>query len=226
MNPWNGEQILCARTADLPAEWLPPAGAVPLDEPRLLDTLGRIQPWWRARAEAEHDPRSKQWIPYVLVQNRQGELAVYRRRGTEARLHGLWSIGIGGHINPADADPAPPGQDLRSFWRRAFWSGLQRELAEEFPAVSGHGCTRFLGLIHESQTELGQVHLGAVFLHTVTEARPQGGPELGDLRWLPVARLRNGTGPFARLEQWSKLALRLLESASIDRETTQAGLPG
>ncbi|MCS7091416.1 MAG: NUDIX domain-containing protein [Verrucomicrobiota bacterium] len=212
MNGRNGECVLCAWTAELPVEWLPPEGIVPLTEQELLDTLARIRPCWRPRDEAEHDPATKQWIPYVLVQNCRGDLAAYRRRGTEARLHGLWSVGIGGHINPLDAPQAD--NDLRSFWQGALWAGLRRELAEEFPAVSANGSTRFLGLIHENQTELGQVHLGAVFLHTVPQACPVGGSELADLHWFPrvkLSRNRNATPPF---ELWSRLALQLLAHVS------------
>ena len=78
----------------------------------------------RPRPEMEEDPSYRQIIPYVVL-TRGDEVLVLRRlkKGGEKRLHGLLSIGVGGHINPVDeagrgagrpagaqADsPAPPG---------------------------------------------------------------------------------------------------------------------
>lgn len=207
---WDGEQVLCVRTTELPGEWLPEEGVVPLSERELLSVLARIRPWWRRRSEAEHDPSGKQWIPYVLVRNGRGELAVYRRRGAEPRLHGMWSVGIGGHVNPEDAPEGPEARELKMFWRAVLWAGLRRELAEEFPGAAASGHTRFLGLIHESRTLLGQVHLGAVFLHSVSEVSPCAGPELGQLQWLAPVAAGGCEWPLERFELWSRLALELL----------------
>lgn len=207
------EQILCARTADLPPTWLPEAGAIPLHESVLLDILASISPHWLTRPAAENDPAFKQWIPYVLVQNDCQQLAAYPRRGTEARLHGLWSVGIGGHINLQDLRAAKVSSDLRHFWQQALWAGLRRELQEEFPAAA-RGTTRFLGLIHESCTKVGRVHLGAVFFHEVCGKPHPPGPELTDLQWLPRAAFGHGDWLPERFELWSRLALELL--ADID----------
>src|ERR1041385_5533709 len=55
------------------------------------------------RSEAEHDRRYKQLIPYVLLIH-DDQLLRYRRGkgGEETRFHGLYSIGIGGHISEED----------------------------------------------------------------------------------------------------------------------------
>src|SRR5436305_13220039 len=55
------------------------------------------------RSDAEHDKRYKQLIPYVLLIC-DGRILRYRRGrgGQEARLHGLYSVGIGGHISDTD----------------------------------------------------------------------------------------------------------------------------
>src|SRR5512139_840255 len=63
------------------------------------------------RSEAEHDPRYKQLIPYVLLIC--GDIILRYRRGRggqETRLHGLYSVGIGGHI--ADVDHGLFSKDL------------------------------------------------------------------------------------------------------------------
>ena len=60
---------------------------------------------FRPRAEAEADPSWKQIIPYLLL--RDGERIFLMRRtraGGDERLHDRYTIGIGGHVNPEDAD--------------------------------------------------------------------------------------------------------------------------
>ena len=55
------------------------------------------------RSDAEQDKRYKQLIPYVLV-IRNDKILRYRRGrgGQETRLHGLYSVGVGGHISEDD----------------------------------------------------------------------------------------------------------------------------
>src|ERR1700756_5371288 len=55
------------------------------------------------RSDAEQDRRYKQLIPYVLVICNEKILRYRRGRGgQETRLHGLYSVGIGGHISQED----------------------------------------------------------------------------------------------------------------------------
>src|SRR5580704_1879113 len=56
------------------------------------------------RSEAEQDRRYKQLIPYVLILCK-GKILRYRRGkgGQETRLHGLYSVGVGGHISEEDS---------------------------------------------------------------------------------------------------------------------------
>lgn len=211
MNIATSEQVLCSLTTSLPATWLPEAGFVPMTEPVLFETLGRLDPQWLPRSQAETDARFKQWIPYVLIQNPQGELAAYPRKGTEARLHGLWSLGIGGHINPQDA--APANSPCAAEWQHLLWSGLRRELAEEFPGAAT-GRTSFLGLIHEDQSAVGRVHLGAVFLHQPDNPTGTAGQEISGLCWIPEGQLRTIDWPLERFELWSRLALQLFKHIS------------
>src|SRR5437867_10023221 len=56
------------------------------------------------RSDAEQDKRYKQLIPYVLVIFNDRILRYRRGRGgQETRLHGLYSVGIGGHISEEDS---------------------------------------------------------------------------------------------------------------------------
>lgn len=204
--PKSIEHALCAPSESLPPEWRPEEGFVPLTEEQLMAGLASVPMEWVPRDRAEQDPGFKQWIPYVVVRNAVGELAAYPRRGGESRLHGLWSLSIGGHVNPVDSGEV--GRNGKS-WMDALARGLRRELAEEFPAaLSGH--TRFLGLVHESRTLVGQVHLGAVFLHSIATRPERGGSELTGLRWLPESVPGTGVWPWERFELWSQLGVRLL----------------
>jgi predicted NUDIX family phosphoesterase len=163
------------------------------------------------RSHAEHNPQYKQWIPYVLLLDPQQKIAVYARQGTETRLHGLWSLGIGGHINPCDA-----AADCQPFsWAQTIRNCLRRELAEEYPAAC-RGRTTFLGLIHENQTSVGLVHLGLVFLHQLSHRPGPPGPELGNLQWLaPELIGRDSLWPLEKFEIWSQLALQLLPPLTL-----------
>lgn len=203
------EQVLCTPTSMLPLEWLPTAGAVAMSEEALLEVLSGMDPVWLPRSAAEVDPGFKQWIPYGLVRAPCGRLACYRRRGSERRLKGVRSLGIGGHVNPVDARERA---GLPFSWRRVLWNGFQRELTEELPAAVP-GSTRFLGLIHESQSAVGRVHLGLAFLHQTSTPAPMDGGELGDVEWTrwPWEVEASEDAP----ELWSKLALSLLESPCV-----------
>ncbi|MCF7765372.1 MAG: NUDIX domain-containing protein [Verrucomicrobia bacterium] len=200
------ETVLCSRVEDLPADWLPESGHLRLAESCLVETLSRFAPVWCPRSRAETDLTLKQWIPYVLVRDSAGRFAAYPRKGTEGRLHGLWSMGIGGHINPQDAEDARLGADA---WSRLLWNGLRREVEEEFPGLGG-GEIRFLGLIHEDRSSVGRVHVGAVFLCAALSQDLCPGSELSGLRWLAPEELGRGEWGWERFELWSRLGFELL----------------
>lgn len=204
--PSSPEIVLCSPTASLPPSWLPRSGAVPLSESALLSALAPIPPVWLPRSIAETDPTHKQWIPYGLIREPTGRWACYRRRGSESRLRGIRSLGIGGHINPIDA-PSPDSAEAP--WRSLFWNGFLRELAEELPAAVPGG-SQFLGLIHEDLSPVGRVHIGVVFLHQTTTPLPLDPGELDPLEWLtdPSA----SSTPDDDLELWSRLALEFHRS--------------
>src|SRR5216684_40627 len=77
------------------------------------------------RSDAEKDIRYKQLIPYILLIC-NGKILRYRRGrgGQETRLHGLYSVGIGGHISEED-------NSLFSSDRGGYQDGMRRELMEE-----------------------------------------------------------------------------------------------
>ena len=55
------------------------------------------------RQAAEIDPSLKQIIPYLVLRDGDCIFLMKRTRaGGDARLHDLYSIGVGGHLNPGD----------------------------------------------------------------------------------------------------------------------------
>jgi predicted NUDIX family phosphoesterase len=103
---------------------------------------------FRPRSEAETDSSWKQVIPYLLL--RDGDRIFLMRRtraGGDARLHDLYSIGVGGHVNPEDGD---------------VLGGLRREWAEEIDADFEPDFDP-LGVLNDDDTPVGAVHLGLVY---------------------------------------------------------------
>lgn len=137
-------------------------------------------------------------------------MAAYPRGGGESRLHGRWSIGVGGHVNRQDS---PKDFTGAAGWKTALWQGMRRELQEEFPAAAT-GDPQFLGLIHEAGSPVGQVHLGLVFLQEVNADLSSAGSDLTGLCWLPPSAFGSEEWPVHRFEFWSQLAYQLLEHAS------------
>ncbi len=199
MQSKSNELVLCSERSVLPPTWLPDEGQLLIEEPALIARLNLTDVHWLPRDQAEIDTNFKQWIPYILLRNPRGELAAYPRQGTEKRLHGLWSVGLGGHINPVDG----------STWAAALWNGLRRELQEEFPSAAG-GTTRLVGIINEEKTAVGRVHIGAVFLHETETLESSAATELDGMEWLAQDCVGNTEWPIEHFELWSRLALQLL----------------
>lgn len=109
------------------------------------------------RDQAEVDPAYKQIIPYCIL--RYGEqIFRYKRSGWagEKRLQGLFSIGVGGHINRSDELPLLADVTSILDWAR------DRELAEEF-RVHFSSPPRLVALLNEDGTEVARVHFGVIY---------------------------------------------------------------
>ncbi len=125
----------------------------------VLDVIGRHSTF-RPRSEVEDDPSVKQIIPYLIVRHR-GQLFLFQRSpaGGEARLHGKYSIGVGGHINWSDVEGAAD----------VVAAGLRRELEEEL-TIDGPWRARLVGVLNDDRNRVGQVHFGLV--HIVEVEKP------------------------------------------------------
>ncbi len=200
------ERVLVVERSSLfSGRW--PQGFVPVADPvPLLDQLERTG-FFVPRPEAEDNPSWKQPIPYCLVTRGQQILTVRRTRGqSEQRLHGLHSIGLGGHVQPEDRGAEP-----------LFERALRRELGEELELP---GLNRlqplFLGLLNDDSNPVGQVHVGLVY-------RLEVSPDVDRQKSVQIRERSKRTGGFrslvgsenlwqdrSRFETWSRILLEAL----------------
>ncbi len=128
------------------------------DVQRYLDKLF-VQgvPRFIPRSQAEADHTYKQLIPYVIMACDGRYLSYVRgRRAGETRLVGNRSIGIGGHINPADDMPL-----FNANFYETYLAAVEREVAEEVSVEASHK-DRVAALLNDESNEVGRVHLGIV----------------------------------------------------------------
>jgi len=188
------EQVLVIPRAAIMADpgWLGLREAGMADFEALVAREGRFE----TRAEMERDRRFKQVIPYLVLRDGLRYFLMRRTRaGVDERLHDRWSIGVGGHLNPGDGD---------------LGGGLRREWAEEVEADFTPEF-RLVGLLNDDTTDVGSVHVGAVF---VAEAagRPVGIRETEKLSGA-FADPEAVAAVSGDLETWSRLVFEALESA-------------
>jgi len=193
------EQILVVPRADL--FWDGPfrgVSSVGLDE-----YLARVRQFglFRRRGDVEDDASLKQIIPYLVVQS-SGRYMLFQRTqaGGEGRLHGLYSIGVGGHVARADVG----GEDGVGSEDDAVAAGLRRELDEEL-IVDGPWTARLAGVLNDDDNAVGQVHFGLVHVVNV----PSGRVAIRETDRLTgrLAGIGEVRAAYAQMETWSQLVL-------------------
>ena len=157
------------------------------------------------RPQAEVDPSHKQLIPYVIMSHAGKYLSYVRgRRAGEARLVGNRSIGIGGHINPADDMPLFNAD----FYETTYLNAVEREVAEEVCVEANH-TDSIVGLLNDDSNEVGSVHLGVVHHWTLdSPAVSKREQMITQMTFMTPAELGEVRDT---LETWSQLCLELLE---------------
>ena len=118
------------------------------------------------RALLETNPKFRQLIPYVVVKQGDKYLAYERSvSGGESRLHNLFSIGIGGHVDAVDAVYDEKGVFQLTDTLR---TGMYRELHEELGLTESDflGMTT-IGYLSKDVTPVDEVHLGIVLVAEV-----------------------------------------------------------
>jgi predicted NUDIX family phosphoesterase len=180
------EQVMVVEREAL-AQFLVERGLVQQETDQVLDLIVDRH-FFLDRPTAEISPQYKQIIPYVLIRHEQSYFLLQRtQKQTEARLHHKLSLGIGGHINPDTPE---------------LLDGLRKELEEEVN-VEGDYDLSFLGILNDDTTDVGRVHLGAVYVLdafetavTVRETEKMTG------RWVPREELAQHR---ESMETWSQI---------------------
>lgn len=154
----------------------------------------------KRRGDMEENPSYKQLISYVIIRSQDDEeTLVYKRLdgGGESRLHGLLSIGVGGHMN----DVAETAEIMEKLSINA-----KRELEEEVGLAGSHlEDIEIIGLINDDDNEVGKVHIGLVLKVTVDKAEVQNmEADTLSLSWEKNKTLHN-MSPY---ESWSELIIR------------------
>ena len=120
---------------------------------RILLESGKLE--YMERSAAEKNPKFKQLIPYTILLRNQHVFCYQRtKNGGEPRLHDLWSIGVGGHINPGDGEG-----------KEAYEQAFRREIAEEVLITGNINKAPIVALVNDNSNEVGKVHFGVV--HTI-----------------------------------------------------------
>jgi len=216
-----------------PQGWVPfgprgrPRGHRPVpgfDQAHFEETVRR-HGFFVQREHAEENPELKQVIPYSVVV-RGGQVLLLRRLATggEVRLHNKLSIGVGGHVNPIDAetsvDPGDPA-DLRDLpgVPDVIGAGARRELEEELHIERRTDIQR-IGILNDDSNPVGAVHVGLVQLvHVRGEVRVREN-DLLEGRFVAPEELRRLLGDGANFETWSAKLIERLEEVVSERPLT------
>ncbi len=195
------EKVLCIKKDLLPESWVSLKSIVPLNLAIFVEECSKAGFEFIKRLDAENDSSYKQIIPYIILQTKDHEkTAIYQRQGSEQRLNDLCSLGIGGHINPVDVSRQ------KDSFQQILIAGMERELNEELDQMPENSSPEFIGVISEDITDVGKVHLGAVFrIETNSPEKFLPGEELFQFIWEKTNSLHQ-----LNLELWSTMALELL----------------
>ncbi len=123
--------------------------------------------FFQSRYDCEDDQRLLQIIPYVLLFGPDENIFVYQRADKikdygDQRLFGKSSIGLGGHIIPADCPSY-------------LESCIRREVETEEVEIKGeYSKPRLMGTLMQPDLDVDKVHFGLIYaLHTQGDVIPK-----------------------------------------------------
>ena len=149
-----------------------------------------------------------QILGYVQLVNEQGEILSYARKGKEKGLHGLRSIGVGGHVSHEELVTAIYRSDNPTQLPKLtelIQLGLRRELLEEVGIDIGTYMEANHLLISDSNLT-SQVHVGLPMQLNVVESDiTLEESEFLDARWISIEELKATVDVY---EPWSQLIIQ------------------
>lgn len=219
----NDELILCFEKSLLDSFNKENMTAYTLQE--ILRTPGVMQ--YKRRGDVETDTSLLQPIPYCIVFcGSTKRILSYKRskKGGETRLHDMYSIGFGGHININDVKNALKEVDEKDphviGYRCPIRLGAYRELEEELSLTRDdmQVLQLFKWYIYDDTSEVSSVHIGLPYLCLVNkEADIKLAEDTAiELQWLDFDALNDADLNF---ESWSSIAISKLTTSKLGRET-------
>ena len=143
-----------------------------------------------------------QILPYITIMDLDGNYLTYSRNGTETRLHGSRSIGIGGHIDITDMYDTE--YNLVNSILETIAQSTFRELQEEVDISAAIDINLLDHIIVDTANPVGKVHVGLSTTLIVERNTIQPQEELHDPQWLSVEELKANIDEY---ENWSKLII-------------------
>jgi predicted NUDIX family phosphoesterase len=167
---------------------------------RILPTL-LLDGEFITREKAETDPTYKQIVPYSILRY-QNYVFRYKRSdgGGEPRLYDLFSIGVGGHVNPTDVPRH--GSNLLPTIEVA----RERELREEFQIVRAD-TPHVVGLLNDDSDSVGRVHLGVIYEYWLAN-RYVASKEKEKVTYHEFISLANIVIQDSEYENWSRIIIQ------------------
>lgn len=191
------ERVLAVKRDHLPGQYTLDRVASKADWETAVTLFSDVEMFFIPRHRAETSPAFKQIIPYIVFETLGRQFVCYRRNGTEKRLHGFLSLGIGGHIAL---------EDNQQDFEKTVSCAMKREILEETGYLPEQ--MQFCGIINEEETAVGVVHIGLVFkIDIVSRDCLRFGNELTDV--LLYSR-RQFTEKQTEFELWSRLAMEII----------------
>ena len=161
------------------------------------------------RGDAEENPEWQQPIPYAILVNKANKTVYDYQRASdikkagEKRLHGKWSLGIGGHVDREDGETST----------NPIATSLLRELEEE-TGITSFKDSRLLGYINQDDNHVGKVHFGILHvIETNEDVIPQLAEEIAHGKFISINELRSFCeSEDCDVEGWSMICLDPLEN--------------
>ncbi|MEX0940103.1 MAG: hypothetical protein WDZ41_01990 [Candidatus Babeliales bacterium] len=188
------EEILVVKRSELFDNELAWSGLKKVNFDNYL-TLIQDKKEFLSRSLMEKDPQYKQIIPYLVFEYENRYFLMQRAaKATEQRLQNKFSLGIGGHIRKEDM-----ATDSIFDWAK-------REFHEEVNYQSSFKIEP-LGILNDDSNEVGQVHIGFVFLLHGNSEKISIKSELKNGQLLTLNEMHPY---FNNMESWSQLVFEFL----------------
>lgn len=191
----------------------------PHPEPILAIRIKDEVPVYLPRDFLETCEEYRQVISVVVLKDANENVLAFQRgeAGSEERLHGLWSIGWGGHVEELDLVRTPAGEiDVAA----TAFDGARRELWEELAIVANKKALgKVRRVIRLNDSPVDRVHEGHVFYLTLERGPLTVEATAENAAWVTLEELLNLLGE-GKLESWSAEIVKDLWRDSV-LETSQ-----